>query len=201
VLAALVLAGAYLLGSIPFSFLVARGFGVADVRQVGSGNVGATNVMRSAGKAAGITAFVLDFAKGLSATLLALRFGPTALAGPAAVAAVLGHMYPPWLRFRGGKGVSTGAGAFFPLAPTATATAVVAFVAVAAATRYVSVGSVAAAVTLGLAAFVSGVPASVSRAAVFVALLVVWKHRGNLERIVKGTESRVGRPRPGAPAR
>jgi hypothetical protein len=119
----LALASAYLLGSLPFSFLVARFFGVKDVRAVGSGNVGATNVMRSAGKVAGILAFLLDAAKGALAVLLAQRlFGEASPLGPAAAAAaVAGHMYPVWLGFRGGKGVATGAGAFLPLAPLATA--------------------------------------------------------------------------------
>ena len=124
---ALVLLASYLLGSIPFSYLVARTRGV-DVRTVGSGNVGATNVMRSAGKAAGIAAFVLDAAKGALAALLARKVAPGLAVPPlAAVAAIVGHMYPVWLGFRGGKGVATGAGAFLPLAPLATVAGLVAF--------------------------------------------------------------------------
>src|SRR5512134_2415391 len=140
-IAAFVLVASYLLGSIPFSYLVARQRGV-DVRRVGSGNVGATNVMRNVGKGAGLLAFVLDAAKGAAAALIALRsgLGPT-LASMAAVAAIVGHMYPVWLRFQGGKGVATGAGAFLPLAPIATGVAVVAFGGTLAVTRYVSVGS------------------------------------------------------------
>jgi len=200
VLGALTLALAYLLGSIPFSYVVARLWGVPDVRQVGSGNVGATNVMRTAGKAAGITALMLDFAKGAGAVLLALRWGEgSALPGLAAVFAAVGHMYPVWLGFKGGKGVSTSAGAFLPLAPAATATALVAFIVAAAGTRYVSIGSIAGAVTLAVTAFVFEAPASVSRAAVVACLLVIWKHRGNLGRIAHGTERRLGGPRPGTP--
>src|SRR5512136_1559600 len=107
-LAVVVVAASYLLGSIPFSFLVARAFGVRDVRRVGSGNVGATNVLRSAGKAAGLLAFALDAAKGAAATLLALHLlpGDAVAAALAAVAVVVGHMYPVWLRFQGGKGVA-----------------------------------------------------------------------------------------------
>src|SRR5688572_11405613 len=132
-MAAFVLIAAYLLGSIPFSYLVARWRGV-DVRRAGSGNVGATNVMRTAGPAAGIAALVLDAAKGAGAAMLAqaaaARHAPDmsdVLPGGAAAAAVLGHVYPVWLGFRGGKGVSTGAGAFVPLAPLAAGLAVAIF--------------------------------------------------------------------------
>lgn len=187
------LLAAYLLGSIPFSFLVARLFGVEDVRKVGSGNVGATNVMRSAGKVAGILAFALDFAKGAAAALLGRYVDP---AGPtpalAAATAVLGHMFPVWLGFRGGKGVATGAGAFLPLAPAATGAALLVFAATLAAARYVSLASIAGAVTLAVLVFALGAPAAVSPAAAAMAVLILWKHRGNLERIAKGTEGRIG---------
>ena len=191
------LGAAYLLGSIPFSFVVARWFGVEDVRRVGSGNVGATNVMRSAGKAAGVLAFLLDAVKGASAAFLAGLLEPPASIVPplAAVAAVLGHMYPVWLRFQGGKGVATGAGAFVPLAPAATAGALLVFLLAAALTRYVSVGSVAAAAALAALAFALGSPAAVAWSAAFVAALVIWKHRGNLRRVAEGTESRVSAQR------
>jgi len=192
--AAVALLAAYLLGSIPFSFLVARLFGVTDVRKVGSGNVGATNVMRSAGRTAGILAFLLDSSKGAGAALLALRLDP-ALAPQAAAAAVLGHMYPVWLRFKGGKGVATGAGAFLPLAPVATAVAFLVFALTAALTRYVSLGSIVGTLALPLAAFLSGAPPSVTAWAAAIGLLVVWKHRANLERLVRGTERRLGSAR------
>ena len=106
----LVLAGGYLLGSIPFSFLVARLFGVADVRKVGSGNVGATNVARTAGKGPGLVAFLLDAGKGAAAVALAARFAGSPWPVFAGALAVLGHMFPPWLGGKGGKGVATGAG-------------------------------------------------------------------------------------------
>jgi len=191
------LALAYLLGSIPFSFVVARAFGVKDVREVGSGNVGATNVMRSAGKTAGILAFVLDASKGAAAAVLARQLGGEPWLPPAAAAAaVIGHMYPVWLGFRGGKGVATGAGAFLPLAPLATLIALVAFVATAALSRYVSLGSVLGAAVLALAAFLTGTPDAVWRAATLVGALVVWKHRSNLRRIFRGEESAIGSRRP-----
>jgi glycerol-3-phosphate acyltransferase PlsY len=195
VLAALqVVAVAYLIGSIPFSFLVARAFGVHDVRQVGSGNVGATNVLRSAGKAAGALALVLDVGKGAAASALAGRLAPgeAALPAAAAVAAVVGHMFPVWLRFQGGKGVATGLGAFAPLAPMAALGAIAVFAVVALATRFVSLGSVAGGVVLaGLALSLRG-PDPVAAGAALSAALVVFRHRSNLRRILRGTERRVG---------
>lgn len=192
----LTLAAAYLLGSIPFSYLVARLFGVEDVRKVGSGNVGATNVMRSAGKTAGGVALLLDASKGALAALLAERLADGVTLAPlAAAAAVIGHMHPVWLSFRGGKGVATGAGAFLPLLPAATAAAVVVFVATAAATRYVSLGSIAGTLTLAGLAFWLGAPRPVWLSAAGIAALIVWKHRGNLERIAKGSENRLGAKR------
>jgi acyl phosphate:glycerol-3-phosphate acyltransferase len=190
----LTLAAAYLVGSIPFSYLVARAFGVADVRSVGSGNVGATNVMRSAGKGPGIAALVLDALKGAAASVAALRLFPQSewLPPLAAVAAVVGHVFPVWLRFRGGKGVATGAGAFAPLAPVATAAAAVVFLLTAVLTRYVSLGSVFSAAALAVVAFVSGSPRPVALSAAAVAALVVLKHRGNIERLFRGTERRLG---------
>jgi glycerol-3-phosphate acyltransferase PlsY len=183
---------AYVLGSIPFSYLVARSCGISDVRQVGSGNVGATNVMRAAGRTAGLIAFVLDALKGAVATIGAERLAPGELGPLAAVAAILGHMYPVWLRFRGGKGVATGAGAFLPLTPWATVGGLLAFAIVAALTRFVSVASCAGAVVLAALAFFLGSSPHVAWSAAGTAALIVWKHRANLERIVRGTESRLG---------
>jgi glycerol-3-phosphate acyltransferase PlsY len=197
----LVLLGAYLLGSVPFSYLVARQKGV-DVRRVGSGNVGATNVMRSVSVAAGLVAFGLDAAKGAVAVVLARLVEPS---GPlpvlAGVLAVLGHMYPVWLRFRGGKGVATGAGAFLPLAPMATVGALVAFGLALGVTRYVSLSSIVGTATLAVLAFLGGSAPVVSRAAAGMAVLITWKHRANLQRIAQGKENRLGRkPRMAATA-
>jgi acyl phosphate:glycerol-3-phosphate acyltransferase len=192
-----VVAVAYLIGSIPFSFLVARAFGVRDVRRVGSGNVGATNVLRSAGKAAGALALVLDVGKGAAASVLAGRLAPgeAALPAAAAVAAVVGHMFPVWLRFQGGKGAATGLGAFAPLAPTAALGATFTFAVVALATRFVSLGSVCGALVLaGLAVGLRG-PDPVQVAAVLSAALVVFRHRSNLRRVLGGTERRLGQPK------
>jgi glycerol-3-phosphate acyltransferase PlsY len=193
-LALQVLAVAYLIGSIPFSFLVARAFGVHDVRRVGSGNVGATNVLRSAGKTAGALALLLDLGKGAAATALVGRLAPGAAALPAAaaLAAVVGHMYPVWLRFQGGKGVATGLGAFAPLAPWAALGSLVVFGLVAAVTRLVSLGSVAGALAMaGLVLALRG-PNPVAVSAAFTAALVVFRHRSNLRRILGGTEHRMG---------
>jgi len=192
--AALALLGGYLVGSIPFSYLVARAFGVADVRKVGSGNVGATNVLRSAGAAAGLLAFALDAGKGAGAVLLARAAGVgEPLLPTTGAAAVLGHMFSVWLGFAGGKGVATGAGAFLPLAPVATAIAAAVFGLTLAATRYVSLSSLLASFALATAAFLLGAPRPVWLTAGSLAALIVWKHRANLDRLAKGTESRLGK--------
>lgn len=193
----LVVLAAYLVGSVPFSFLVARAFGVADVRRVGSGNVGATNVLRSAGRKAGGLALLLDAAKGAGASLLAMKMAPDqeltwALA---AVAAVLGHMYPVWLRFQGGKGVATGLGAFAPLSPEAALGATILFVLVLLATRYVSLSSIVGAVSLALLALVLETPGPVAWAAALAAGLVAVRHRSNVHRLWTGKERRAGEPR------
>ena len=189
---ALVLVASYLLGSIPFSFLVARAFGVADVRRVGSGNVGATNVLRSAGKLAGLLALLLDGAKGAAASLLALSLVPDrpTVAALAAVTAVLGHMYPVWLRFRGGKGVAAGLGAFAPLVPKAAMAATGVFLLTLIATRYVSISSIVGTLSLAALAFVFGSP-TVAWAATLTAVLVVVRHRSNLKRLQDGSERRA----------
>jgi glycerol-3-phosphate acyltransferase PlsY len=191
------LAVAYLLGSIPFSLLVARAFGVADVRRVGSGNVGATNVLRAAGTRAGALALVLDVAKGASATLLAARLAPGSHVIPplAAVAAVLGHMHPVWLGFRGGKGVATGVGAFAPLAPWPAAGGLVAFALALAATRFASVGSMVGAATLAALVWATEGRGPLAGAAVFTAALVILHHRSNLARLRRGTERRLEAPK------
>lgn len=194
--AALAIVGAYLLGSVPFSFVVARAFGVEDVRRVGSGNVGATNVLRSAGRAAGALALLLDAAKGAAASGLALWLAPEPATVPAlaAIAAVLGHMYPVWLRFQGGKGVATGLGAFAPLAPQAALGATALFLVTLVGTRYVSLSSIVAAVSLAVLAWVFGAPIPVAGLATLTAALVVVRHRSNLRRLWAGSERRAGAP-------
>jgi glycerol-3-phosphate acyltransferase PlsY len=184
----------YLLGSIPFAFLLARTRGGVDVRMSGSGNVGATNVLRLTGTSLGLTVLVLDIAKGATAVWFAqLAGGAEATRAAAGVAAVVGHVHPVWLRFRGGKGVAVACGVFSVLAPAVTGLAVVVFAAVVWVTRYVSLGSIVATVTVPPAAWLAGTPPAVVAAAAIVALLIVYRHRSNLARIRSGTERRIGR--------
>ena len=184
----------YLAGSVPFAFLLARRAGV-DVRLAGSGNVGAANVLRTTGVLRGVAVMLLDIAKGAAAIALAnlSSAGPMTVAA-AGGAAIAGHIYPVWLRFRGGKGVAVAAGVFGVLAPAGTAIACVIFLAVVMATRYVSLGSVAASVALPPAAWLTGASASVVTTAAAAATLIVFRHRANLERVRAGTERRLGVP-------
>lgn len=192
-LALTVIAAAYLVGSIPASFLVARAFGVSDVRRVGSGNVGATNVLRSAGKAAGALALGLDVAKGALAVALAQRLAPghPVLPAAAAAAAVVGHVYPVWLGLRGGKGVATGLGAFAVLEPLAALVALPIFGLAVATTRLASLGSLVGAVSLAALTFFFRGADAVAIAALATAALIVVRHRSNLRRILDGSERRL----------
>ena len=182
----------YLAGSIPFAFLVARRRGV-DLRRSGSGNVGATNVLRTTGVTLAVTAMVLDAMKGAIAVLIAQRLteGP-ATPVAAGLAAIIGHIYPVWLQFRGGKGVATAAGVFGVLTPLALAIAAGVFVLAVFVTRYISVGSVAGALTLATAAVIDDPPTAVVAGAIVAALVIVHRHRGNLARLAAGTERRIG---------
>lgn len=188
----LAVAFGYLVGSVPFVFLMARRRGV-DLRRAGSGNVGAANVLRTGGVWAGVGAMCLDAMKGALAVLVAQRLA-TGPATPmaAGLASIVGHIYPVWLGFRGGKGVATAAGVFGVLVPTALAIAGAVFVLGVWVTRYVSVGSIAGATTLAAAAAASGAPGSVIAGAAVSALIIVHRHRTNLARLVAGTERRVG---------
>jgi glycerol-3-phosphate acyltransferase PlsY len=182
----------YLAGSLPFAFLLARRRGV-DLRRVGSGNVGATNVLRTSGVPDAVVAVCLDAAKGALAVILAQRLASgSATPVAAGLAAVIGHIYPVWLGFRGGKGVATAAGVFAVLAPSALAIAGVVFVAAVWVTRYISVGSLSAAVALAVAAGAGDAPAAVAVGAAVSALIIVHRHRSNLGRLMAGTERRVG---------
>src|SRR5262249_32259190 len=141
---------AYLIGSIPFGYLIVRGKIGADIRQTGSGGTGATNVSRRAGKTAGVVTLLLDALKGAAAVVIAERTGNEWLVAAAAIAVIVGHIFPVWLGFRGGKGVATGAGVFLVLAPLAVLCAGVVFLAIVFATRYVSLGSMVGAATIPL---------------------------------------------------
>jgi glycerol-3-phosphate acyltransferase PlsY len=187
-----VVGASYLLGSIPFAFLLARRRGV-DLRRSGSGNVGAANVLRTSGVFLAVVAMALDGLKGALAVIVAERVTSAPAAPVAAgLASVVGHVYPVWLRFHGGKGVATAAGAFTILAPTALAVASAVFASVVIATRIISAGSVSAAVALAIAAAVTDSSRLVVGGATLAAAIIVVRHRGNLARLIAGTERRVG---------
>jgi len=183
---------AYLMGSIPFAQLLSKRRGV-DLRRVGSGNVGATNVLRTLGVRPAVVAMMLDAVKGTLAVLVAQRLtGGVAAPVLAGLASMIGHVYPVWLRFRGGKGVATAAGAFAVLTPVAAAVAVGVFLLAVAITRFISVGSMAAAVTLAGWAIASDAPTAVAVGAAIAAVLVIVGHRANVIRLAAGTERRIG---------
>ena len=202
--ALLVVIIAYLLGSIPFGYLIVRKKLGDDIRQSGSGGTGATNVSRRAGRTAGVATLVLDAFKGSLAVLIArtLLTGPPLVVdwwvAAAAIAVIVGHIFPVWLGLRGGKGVATGVGVFLVLAPVALVCAGVLFVAIVALTRYVSLGSITAAVALPVSVWLQSVfvePVADLRplliAAIAGALLILFAHRHNIARLARGTESRI----------
>jgi len=206
VILAVLLVCSYLLGSIPFGYLAGRLAG-ADIRRAGSGNVGATNVVRVLGKRYGYPVFVLDVLKGFAAVKISMLLAPgrppewnspEIFGILAAISSVLGHLYPPWLKFKGGKGVATSAGALLALAPLATLIGVALWVIVFWMTRYVSLASIIAAFALPLVILVVSwddqnpvKPLVYSSAC--VAAIVVWRHRSNLSRLIRGTEPRFTR--------
>jgi glycerol-3-phosphate acyltransferase PlsY len=195
---------AYLLGSIPFGFLLVKLFRNEDIRSTGSGNIGATNVMRSGAKGLGIATLLLDCLKGVIAVVLAFAIAKHSagfdsrqafqLACAAAVAAVVGHVFPIWLGFRGGKGVATALGVFLALSPASIDVALLVFIAVFALFRYVSLASVLSAATIPVAFLFFIHTRSPWSLAAFVGipLLVILKHHANIGRLLTGTESRFG---------
>ena len=184
----------YLAGSVPFAFLLARRAGI-DVRFAGSGNVGAANVLRTTGAWRGVIVMGLDVAKGaLAAVLGSLTNSGATLTALIASAAVVGHIYPVWLRFHGGKGVAVAAGVFAVLTPIATGVAAVLFLVIVWATRYVSLGSIAATLALPPAAWLTGEPRALVIAAAGTGALILFRHRGNIRRLRAGTERRMGAP-------
>jgi len=191
----LLLAAAYFLGSIPFGLILAKLFAGSDIRKSGSGNIGANNVARVAGPAAGILALLLDGAKGSAAVWFAGRFtdqSSTAMT-LAAATALIGHCYPVWLKFKGGKGVATALGVFLMLAPWAALGALLVFIVVSVAWRYVSLGSVSAAAAMPLLMYFLWAPGHapplvVDFGTLFASGLVILKHDGNLQRLMDGTE-------------
>jgi acyl phosphate:glycerol-3-phosphate acyltransferase len=201
---ALVIPIAYLLGSIPFGFLIVRASQDADVRETGSGGTGATNVSRRAGKGAGVLTLVLDALKGAAAIAVArLLLGVPAFSSnaswwiaAAAVAVLIGHIFPVWLGFRGGKGVATGVGVFLILSPISVVAAAIVFLVIVLLTRYVSLGSIVAAITIPIIILIdnSFTPDTdfqpVLFAAIACAALIVFAHRANIGRLFQGKESK-----------
>jgi acyl phosphate:glycerol-3-phosphate acyltransferase len=183
----------YVLGSIPFAFLLSRRMKGIDIRLAGSGNVGAANVLRTSGTGAAIGVLLLDLAKGAGTVMVAQRLaGGDAAPAAAGLAAIVGHVYPVWLRFRGGKGVATACGVFAVLTPAAILPALALFLAGAWLTRFISLGSLLATVALPPCAYATGAPPAVVAAAACAALVILVRHRANLGRIYAGTERRIG---------
>jgi glycerol-3-phosphate acyltransferase PlsY len=194
---------AYLLGSIPFGFILTRTFLGTDVRTVGSGNIGATNVLRTGSKGLGIATLILDVGKGYGAVYLALRLSHVAIGGPAvrhdflaglaAICAILGHVFPVWLKFKGGKGVATGVGVFLALAPQAVGMVLIVFLLIFVAFRYVSLASIVAtalfpaatAILLGRSSF------PLLPFVCAASILIIAKHYANIRRLLSGTEHRL----------
>lgn len=198
-----IIAGAYLLGSVSFSVVLVKLVQGLDVRTVGSGNAGATNAMRVAGKKAGAAVLALDVIKGVTAVAVPRALdAPVAVVSGAALAVVLGHVFPVFFGFRGGKGVATSAGALGTLAPAAMALGLVLFVIVVLWKRYVSLGSIVTAVSFPLLVALGGVAGWkgyrqpwLVLASSAIALIVVWKHSKNLKRLRRGSEPRLGERR------
>jgi glycerol-3-phosphate acyltransferase PlsY len=188
-----IVVAAYLIGSIPFALIFVRQWGAADLRSIGSGNLGAANVMRASGVTAGVIVAALDMAKGAASVWLAERVSTGAgLPAAAGFAAIVGHIYPIWLRFRGGKGVATACGAFSVLTPLAVPPALAIFVAAVWLTKYISLGSVLASIALPPLAYAAGSPAPTVLATVAASIIIVFRHRSNLLRLRTGTERRLG---------
>ena len=188
---------AYLLGSIPFGYVIARLQGGTDIRTAGSGNIGAANVTRVVGPVAGVVTLLLDAAKGYLAVWLAAQFTGKSVTWMvmAALLAIAGHLFPVWLGFRGGRGVATGVGVFLPICWPAVVAALVIWMLVVGFWRYVSLGSIVATAALPLLMYVLYAPghapprvASIGTA--LAAVLIILKHRPNLERLIAGTEPR-----------
>ena len=183
----------YLFGSIPFAYLLARRHRGIDLRLAGSGNVGAANVLRTTTKKIGVSAMALDVGKGIASVLVARQIDSGATApAVAGIAAVLGHIYPVWLGFRGGKGVATTCGVFSILAPQATLIATLVFLTLVWWTRYISLGSVAGSVLLAPLAYMFDAPDVTVLGAIIVAAIVIHRHRSNLRRVFAGIERRLG---------
>jgi acyl phosphate:glycerol-3-phosphate acyltransferase len=180
----------YLLGSIPFGYLLVRSTEGQDIRKFGSGNIGATNVFRKS-RLTGILTLILDAGKGYLAVVLAGWLGGNMKwQAAAAVCAIIGHVFTIWLRFKGGKGVATGCGAFLALSPWAVLTTLMAFILILLLTRYISAASIGATALFPLWAYLYGLPASILLWSIPGVLIIILKHHQNIRRIIAGTENR-----------
>lgn len=188
----LLLLASYLIGSIPFSYLAGVYIGGTDIRKVGSGNVGATNVLRTLGWPVALLALCGDFGKGMLAVGLGSIFGDPLVASLCGLAAVIGHSYTVFLRFKGGKSVATSGGALLLLAPKGFLIALIIFLAPIIITRYVSLGSILAAITAPFVLILLGYEPYLVAVVTVMALLIVYRHRDNIKRISMGTESKIG---------
>jgi len=185
----------YLVGAIPTGFLVARAAGGIDIRGKGSGNIGATNVLRTLGPVLAVLTLLGDVAKGYVAVRVAEVIGPEPVWEAAgAVVAIMGNCWPVFLRFKGGKGVATALGAFLRLTPAAIVLAAIVWIVLVAAFRYVSLGSILGSVSLAIGAWILGYSPTYAAAAACAAALIVWRHHENVKRLVSGTEHRLGKP-------
>jgi len=184
------LALGYLLGSIPFGLLLTRLTGKGDIRDIGSGNIGATNVLRTGSKALAILTALLDCLKATAAILIARRLFGEASAGAAATGAMVGHLYPVWLKFRGGKGVATLLGVLIPLLPIAAGIYAAIWILLLLTLRISSVAGMTAAASAPVTAFI--LHSAYTLMPLGFAVLVLWKHRENIARLMKGTEPRLG---------
>lgn len=180
----------YLLGSIPFGLLLTRMAGLGDVRNIGSGNIGATNVLRTGNKGLAAATLLLDAFKGTAAVVLAGRFGPD-MAVIAGFGAFIGHLYPVWLKFRGGKGVATYLGVLLGLLPLGFLIFAVIWLAVAFISRYSSLAALIAAIVVPVALFVLGY-IQIAELLTVMSAITIWKHRANIGRLLSGEESRIG---------
>ena len=182
---------AFLVGSIPMGYLLARLRGV-DIRKLGSGNIGATNVMRQQGKRLGLLTLLLDILKGVLPTFAAAHFAGGRVGAATGLLAVVGHCYSIFLKGKGGKGVATGLGVFLALAPLAVLAGLAVFLIVIAIQRTVSLGSISAALSLPIASWLLHYPPETVSAALLAGGIIVLRHKDNIKRIRAGTESRLG---------
>jgi glycerol-3-phosphate acyltransferase PlsY len=182
----------YLLGSIPFAYITIRTFKGIDIREVGSGNVGSTNALRTAGKRLAVVSLLGDLLKGMAAAWLGLHIGGEGLAAICVLAAVIGHCWPVFLGFQGGKGAAATAGAALFLMPKVFLTLAVLFILIVFISRYVSLGSICGAVLLPVLSFLWAEPRSYLIMSIFLMVLVIYRHRENIERLRNGNERKIG---------